>query len=380
MKKQILLTILLAVLIVCCLALTACHTHEFVPSVVITKETCTQDGSYVGTCECGKTETVVVKALGHDEIQHTAQATSCNEIGWDAYVTCSRCSYSTYNEISATGHNYVNDVCSICGDCAYLRFDLTTSGEGYIVYVSGACTQTEIVIPSTYKGKPVTRIGTFQGCTTLTSITIPNSVTSIGYGAFWGCTSLTSITIPNSVTSIDECTFKDCTNLTDITIPSSITSIGAQAFEGCSNLTNVIIPSSVTSIGHHAFSGCASIASITIPEGVTSIGDRLFFNCSNLTNIALPSSVVNIGSQAFQGCTSLTSITISSSVTSIGNYAFYGCTNLTSVTFADPNGWYVTRIEGATSGTSLTLTDPSQNAAYLKNPSHYTGYYWYKSN
>ncbi len=148
----------------------------------------------------------------------------------------------------------------------------------------------------------------FYGCSSLTSITIPESVTSIGSQAFSGCSGLTSITIPNSVTSIDVSAFSNCSGLTSITISNSVTSIGSIAFSGCSGLTSVTIPNSVISIGSSAFSDCSSLTSVTIPNSVTSIGY-----------------------DAFEGCTSLTSVTIPNSVTSIGNYAFSRCSGLTDV-------------------------------------------------
>ncbi|MCI5681128.1 MAG: leucine-rich repeat protein, partial [Bacteroidales bacterium] len=202
----------------------------------------------------------------------------------------------------------------------------------------------------------VTSIGleAFGGCTGLTSITIPNSVTSIGSNAFEGCTGLTSITIPNSVTSIGFRAFKGCTGLTSITIPNSVTSIGDWAFEGCTGLTSITIPDSVTSID--AFDGCTGLTSITIPDSVTSIGDWAFNDCTGLTSITIPDSVTSIGKWAFWDCTGLTSITIPNSVTSIGYWAFKGCTGLTSITI--PNS--VTSIgyrafEGCTGLTSITI-------------------------
>ena len=187
---------------------------------------------------------------------------------------------------------------------------------------------TSVTIPNS-----VTSIGSsaFSGCTGLTSITIPNSVTSIGSSAFIGCTSLTSITIPNSVASIGESAFYNCTGLTSVTIPNSVTSIGSSAFSGCTGLTSITIPNSVTSIGSSAFIGCTGLTSITIPNSVTSIEDYTFFNCTNLTSITLPNSVTSIGKDAFQGCTGLTSVIIPNSVTSIGNYAFSNCINLISI-------------------------------------------------
>ena len=205
----------------------------------------------------------------------------------------------------------------------------------------------------------------FSGCTGLTSIDIPNGVSSIGSAAFSGCTSLTSVTIGNSVTSIGSSAFRGCSSLTSVTIPNSVTSIGEYSFSGCSGLTSITIPSGVTYIDWSAFSGCSGLTSInvesdnekydsrnncnaiietssntlitgckntTIPNSVTSIGNRTFFGCSSLTSVTIPSSVTSIGVLAFYLCTGLTSVTIPNSVTSIGDGAFWGCSGLTSVT------------------------------------------------
>ena len=108
---------------------------------------------------------------------------------------------------------------------------------------------------------------------------------TIGSWAFGGCTGLTSITIPNRVTSIGQSAFSSCESLTSITIPNSVTSIGGGAFGGCTSLTSVIIPNSVTSIGSYAFFDCSSLTSITIPNSVTSIGERAFEGCTELAEI-----------------------------------------------------------------------------------------------
>ena len=158
--------------------------------------------------------------------------------------------------------------------------------------------------------------------------------------AFRGCSSLTSITIPDSVTSIGYFAFEDCTSLTNITIGNSVTSIGSSAFSGCTSLTSVTIPNSVTSIGDSAFYGCSSLTSITIPNSVTSIGDYTFYGCSKLTSVTIPDSVTSIGYVAFEDCTSLTSVTIPDSVTSIGDHAFYNCTSLTNINVNDNNKAY----------------------------------------
>ena len=214
---------------------------------------------------------------------------------------------------------------------------------------------------------------TFSSCSGLTSVTIPNSVTSIGDRAFYWCDGLTSVTIGNSVESIGNYAFEWCSGLTSVTIPNSVTTIGIGTFSHCHGLTSVTIPNSVTSIGSYAFENCP-IASIIIPSSVVNIGMDVFRSCeklpvennvryadkwavgvtdkslktyvlkdntvaivgtfdgcTNLTSVTIPNSVTSI-SGGFSGCSGLTSVTIPNSVTSIEGQAFYGCSGLTSVT------------------------------------------------
>ena len=172
----------------------------------------------------------------------------------------------------------------------------------------------------------------FSGCKSLQSVTIPNSVTSIGNWAFCWCVSLQSVTIPNSVKSIGDKAFSDCHSLQSVTIPNSVTSIGNEAFSRCKSLQYVTIPNSVTSIGDGVFRECVSLQSVTIPNSVTSIGNSAFFSCESLQSVTIPNSVTNIGNSAFYWCRSLQSITIPSSVTKIGDYAFELCESLQSIT------------------------------------------------
>ena len=171
--------------------------------------------------------------------------------------------------------------------------------------------------------------GTFFHCSCLQGIDIPNSVLLIGNGAFDGCSSLQSIDIPNSVISIGDGAFYDCSSLQSIVIPDSVNSIGNTAFCGCSSLQSIDIPNSVISIGDAAFGGCSSVQSIVIPDSVISIGIGAFSGCSSLQSIVIPDSVSSIGNRAFSGCSSLQSIVIPESVNSIGNGALNGCVCLT---------------------------------------------------
>ena len=157
-----------------------------------------------------------------------------------------------------------------------------------------------------------------MNCSGLTSITIPNSVTSIGGAAFRGCSGLTSIAVDKSNTIYDSC--DNCNAIIETATNTLI--------QGCEN---TIIPNFVTNIENGAFYGCSGLTSITIPNSVTSIGPSAFYGCSGLTSINIPNSVTSIGSQAFYGCSGLTSITIGYKVSEIKYGAFAECNQITAV-------------------------------------------------
>ena len=159
----------------------------------------------------------------------------------------------------------------------------------------------------------------FNGITTLTSASIPNSVTTIGNAAFHSCTGHISITIPNSVTSISQAIFNNCIGLTTIKVDSGNTVYDSR------NNCNAIIETATNTL----IAGCKNTV---IPNSVTTIGDYAFNLCTGLTSIIIPNFVTTIRQYAFGGCSGLTSITIPNSVTTIGNYTFSGCSGITSIT------------------------------------------------
>lgn len=251
--------------------------------------------------------------------------------------------------------------------------------DTYAVTGIGDCTDTEIVVPSSYNGKAVTSIGdgAFRLCSGLTSIAIPDGITSIGDGAFLVCYNLTSIIIPDSVTSIGVQAFFNCGGLTSITIGDGVTSIGDNAFDSCDNLTSITIGDSVTSIGDNAFDECYKLVEvvnksthITIEKGsrknggvgyyalaVYNSGDTftgtkissdngyivysdetekiLMGYTGTETDLILPTDITKIHQYALYGCDHLTSVVIPDSVTSIGDFVFNNCYNLKCLTIGN---------------------------------------------
>jgi len=211
-------------------------------------------------------------------------------------------------------------------DYIYTTNDGTISVAGY-TGPGGA-----IAIPDTINGLPVTSIwpNAFSRSSSLTSVTIPNGVMSIGEGAFSACGSLISVTIPNSVSSIPFEAFRDCYELREITIGNGITNIDGAAFMHCLGLTSITIPNGVTVIGMDAFSGCTGLTNATISDTVTLIGVFAFANCARLTSLTIGDNVTLIEERAFAGCGSLTNVTIPSSVRSMF-FPFSACTNLSAI-------------------------------------------------
>ena len=336
MKKKIIVVIFAAVF--CCslaAGLTACkkisHDHTYETEVVAPN--CTEQGYTLHTCKgCGDSyKDTYVSALGHsygepswawsedytnatatftctndsehvdtltatvtDKVTTPATCTTDGEKDYTATVTFNNQTYTDVKTVTVekTGHSISDNSCVYCGQPASEGLDMVLISEGeYTVSGIGTCTDTEILIPTTYNGMPVVSVeaSAFLNNTAITSVVLPDGITSIGENAFNGCESLTSVTFGKNsqLSSIGPGAFNYCYSLESITIPESVTNIGSEAFNYCCGLRSVTFGenSQLTSIGDYAFLGCYSLESITIPASVTSIGEWAFVECYRLVEV-----------------------------------------------------------------------------------------------
>ena len=330
------------------------HEHSFGEWTVTVPVTCSEAGEEQRTCACGEKETRTVAPLGH---------------------------------------NYVDGVCTRCGDRlyptddSYFTFTMLEDGTYSVAWDQQTKLPANVVIPQEYAGKAVTvvaksafyecadlkslvipngvtEIGDYalNGCGGLESVSIPDSVLSIGGGAFWECESLESITIPDSVTKLGNDAFQYCRKLTSAVNGEGITTVQFFVFSGCESLESVVLPSGVTQIGLCAFENCRSLRSIALPDQLVRIWSGAFAGCSGLANLSFPDSVEMIEQEAFEDCSALESITLGSGVRTIKNTAFRGCSNLGYAVFANPDGWSVA---GKGDLPQEALSDPVVAAQYL---------------
>lgn len=349
--------------------------NSYLKTVVITNGESVENGAFSG---CSNLTSVTI-------------GNSVKSIGSKAFSGCSNLtsltipfiggSKKTANETYQYPFGYIFGTSSYTGSTATKQYYYGSSTTSE--------TNTTYYIPSSLKFVTVTggdiNYGAFYNCSSLTSITLANGVTSIGNIAFSWCERLTEISISDTVTTIGVLAFEHCRNLKDIVIPNSVISIGGSAFYDCNKLTNMTIPfvgaqasltltsssscplgylfgtnsfaggvatkqykantiatyyipsslKSVTVTGNTvldgAFYGCSGLTSITLCDKVTNIGSETFYGCSGLTNIVIPNLVTVIGSYAFKNCSELNSITLGANISVIANSSFAGCGKLTSV-------------------------------------------------
>lgn len=241
-----------------------------------------------------------------EAVKENEVAATCKNGSYDSVVYCKICNreLSRVRKIipAVVPHSIENGVCTVCGDresSEGLALKLNSDGASYTVTGIGTCTETDIVL-GVYKGLPITVIAdsAFDGCESITSVTISEGVSFLPHNAFRGCTSLTSVSIPDSLTRINLSAFLYCKSLSSITVSENnptYRSIDSNLYTkdgtcllryaiGRSN-TSFTIPETVTSIGDEAFAGCDKLVSVTIPESVEGIGGWAFFNCASLKSI-----------------------------------------------------------------------------------------------
>ena len=183
----------------------------------------------------------------------------------------------------------------------------------------------------------VTSIGdsAFAGCHNLNSLTINDAATSIESWAFAECPLNTTLSLGKNIKTIDDYAFYDCRDLTSVTIPQSVTSIGAHAFGSCISLTTLSLGENIKTIGDYAFNDCWVLSSVTIPQSVTSIGAHAFDNCRILDSLTINGAIESMGKQAFESCISLKTLSLGENIKTIGNFAFRNCLSLTNVTIPE---------------------------------------------
>ncbi len=216
---------------------------------------------------------------------------TCTEAG-SKHRECTVCGELLKQKVvSPKGHNFVGNVCSVCGVTASegLAYELSSDGCGYSVVGIGSCTDKDVVIPSSHQNLPVTEIGkdAFSHCGII-SVALPAGVTSIGFCAFSACFSLTSISIPEGLISIDGAAFAGCSGLTSVSLPDGLTSIGQSTFYECKGLTSLSLPESLVSIGDRAFDGCSALTSVYY-KGTKAEWDEISIGS---TNEALQSATI----------------------------------------------------------------------------------------
>ena len=272
-----------------------------------------------------------------------------------------------------------------------LEYEMISLRKGARVLGIGKAKAKDIVISSKYKTRPVVEIKdhAFQNCSELTSVRIPDSVTSIGRAAFYQCGSLKSADISNNVTTIESSLFEDCGALQSVNIPGGVTSLGAYAFYRCSSLESITIPNKIKRIRTGAFLDCSALKSITIPDKLIEIGEKAFQNtayynneenwregllyignhlieakkeeiveatikegtktiaeaafkdCGLLESVTVLEGVVFIGEKAFEDCALLTSVTLPRSVRVLSDRTFYNCAALTTIYYqGSKENWY----------------------------------------
>lgn len=297
-------------------------------------------------------KTIGVKSFANTKIEEIIIPSSIETIGEQAFQECAYLKTiridKPYNSVTGVPWDATatetailwND--SIIDETTGLIYSYNKVNDSMIVTgienADGIITSVEV--PDSYMDKPVTVIGggAFGGQKNITSVNLPNTITSIERQAFEECRKMTQIEIPNGVTSIGYSAFRD-SGLISITIPDSVLSLGSYAFFNCKKLKVVTILGSLDIIEEDTFEWCSMLEEVILPEGLTTIGMAAFASCTNLTGLVIPDSVTTIGASAFISCTSLKSVNIPEGVIMIDSNTFRHCTSLTTITLPNSLKW-----------------------------------------
>ena len=383
--------------------------HEFGSWKETIPATCISEGEVVRSCEaCGESERAVIhKNDSHTVVFVEARAATCTSTGLSEGSYCSACGEVLVEQeiLSALGHTFVDGEC-FCGATDGLAMKLSNDGSYYTVSGIGNCTDTVIVIPDTYKGKPVKAIGqsAFHSNKKITEVVIGANITEIHDWAFYQCTSLKRVTapsieawlnirfwdshsnplnkgaelyigderlvdlvVPDGIEKISKFSFFGCTSIQSVTLGADVKTIADLAFHSCSEIVSVTFNDKLETIAQYAFFNCRKMnCELKFPDTLVSIGNYAFANAGSVTGIKLGSSLTTIEQAAFQGCAKVAEVTIPETVTYIGKYAFQYCNSLKSVVFEVTEGWkaYHPSYNAATLSTKA-LAYPSGAASFL---------------
>ena len=261
-----------------------------------------------------------------NQIQSVTIPESVTSIGKSAFEHCSKLDSLIINGVATS----MIGAYAFNGCTSLTSLSLVGSFQTIGDYAFAYCGMTSLTINAN-----ITSIGefAFSSCS-LTSLSLTGNVQKIGDYAFAYCTSLTSLSLTGNVQKIGDHAFYSCSSLNTVTFPKSPTSIGSHAFDSCTSLNSIEIPGTVTEIGDYAFID-AGLTSVTIDEGVKSTGAYMFYKCGNLTTVTLPESLTTIADGSFAFCSNLDHVKIPARVTCIGDGAFSNCTSLSEITLRD---------------------------------------------
>lgn len=211
-------------------------------------------------------------------------------------------------------------------------------------------------------GSGVTYIGknAFNGCSALNAVNLPNKILSIGDAAFYNVSSATTLSLGNSLVSLGNYAFHGMSSITNVTLPSTLTTIGIGAFRDCSSLASIVVPDSVKTLQSDVFQRCISLKSAKLGDGITTLPQNLFEGCRALTSIEFPVALTEVKDSVFSGCTSLTKMVLPSTVTEVPSSAFSYCTGLSYLEIPAT----VTKIGGNSIPNTLTIYCYAGSYAY----------------